>query len=331
MMLWNIAADITINFMLLSEGFKLPKEGILPQGHYGEVTVRNKTVYARDQKTGYDHTAERIYEQLLDICNGDGDGEGQGQGQGDEDSYGSGSGTGGIGDLPQGFDQHEYGQDLSPAEEEEIRKEWKGKLVDAATAAKARGCLPGSIARLVEELLNPKLNWKSILYQYITKDLLYNFTNRRPGKRSWSTGLYFPSEIKENLNIAVTVDCSGSISKKEYQDFISEVVGIANAFEQVNMDLLFWDTDVRLVEKISRANKQKVLDMQPEAGGGTHIGCLKDFYVGKQTPQLMIHLTDGWIESEPSLPWCKHMFVLCEKYSSDEIVKKYGIVAKLED
>jgi len=97
------------------------------------------------------------------------------------------------------------------------------------------------------------------------------------------------------------------------------------------MDLLFWDTDVRLVEKISRANKQKVLDMKPEAGGGTNISCLKDFYTGKQVPQLMIHLTDGWIESEPSLPWCKHMFVLCEKYSSDEIVKEYGLVAKLED
>ena len=48
-------------------------------------------------------------------------------------------------------------------------------------------------------------------------------------------------------------------------------------------------------------------------------------------PTFVVHLTDGWIEPEPNLPWCKHMFVLCEKYSSDEIVKEYGIVAKLED
>lgn len=327
--LWNIATDMAINWLIIHDGLKLPEQGIVPD-HYGNVKL-----------PGIDHTfnvedkcADELYEELLNEipeceCNchsSQQNSNSSGGQQQQNDCCPCGS---------YGFDQHEYAEGLSDAEREEISKEWKNKLVEAATAAKAKGKMPGGIERLVDDLLNPKLNWKSLLYQYLTKDLLYNHTYRKPGRRSYSVRdasgkpLYFPSEIKENLNIAVTVDTSGSISIKEYQEFITEVSGIANAFDQINMELLFWDTQVQKVVKITRNNKNTLMNIEPTGGGGTYIGCLMDHYQGKQPPQLMVHLTDGYIESYPQLPWSKHLFVLSKQYSTDNIVKDYGIVTTL--
>jgi predicted metal-dependent peptidase len=289
--------------MILSEGFSLPKGVLIP---------KNDSVYSINGKNGTfeidveEKSAEEIYEYLssntdkIDV-------EALGEGQ---------------------FDSHEYGDHLSEPEKQAIAKEWQGKLVDAATAAKARGKLPSYIDRMMDDILNPKLNWKALLYQYLTKDILYNFTFKRPGRRSYSTGFYMPYEIKENLNITCTIDCSGSISKTEYTEYMSEIIGIANAFEQINMDIIFWDTEIRQVEKVTRGNQQKLLEMEIPGGGGTYISCLDEHFKDIRPPQLMVHLTDGYVESSPKLPYSKHLFVVSE-HGDQSIVEQHGKVFKI--
>lgn len=315
-MLFNISADLLINWMITKEHYELPEGVLLPQpnGDYIIETPEKQIEINVDGKT-----AEEIYDILnkeLPPCPSPKPGDGEGNG-----SYRG---------MAPGFDEHFYGEDLSESEKRVVEKEWKGKLVDAATAAKTRGRLPAYMERLLDDLLHPKLNWKSILYQYLTKDLLYNFTYRRPGRRSYSTGIYTPMEIKENLDITVTIDCSGSISKKEYTEFVSEVIGIANAFEQIKMNLLYWDTDVQNEIEVTRANQKDIIDAEIPGGGGTTISCLKDRYTAERPPQLMVHLTDGYIENNPDLPYSKHLFVL-SKGGQDNIVQNYGIVTKLEN
>jgi predicted metal-dependent peptidase len=183
---------------------------------------------------------------------------------------------------------------------------------------------------LLEELFHPKLNWKAILYQYITKDILYNHTFARPGKRSYATGFYMPQEIKENLNITVTVDTSGSISIDEYVQFMSEVMGIANAFQQINMNILHWDTQVRYDTKVTRNNKQTILTMTPQGGGGTTMSCLGKYFEGRQNPVLMVHLTDGYTENDIKLPHSKHLFIVSKK-GSVNTVEKYGLAIQIRD
>lgn len=304
MMIWNVATDIAINNMILGEGFHLPEGGLLPR--YNEITLPVQDGDDVVVKNISKKTANEIYEQLMkDLPEGDAEGMG-------------------------GFDEHQYGDgEMSEEERDALEKEWRGKLVDAATAAKARGKLPGGMERVIDDLLNPKLNWKALLYQFITRDIVYNYTMAKPGRRSYGSGVYMPTTLKENLNIAVTIDTSGSISNEEYRDFISEVSGIAGAFGQVNMDLLFWDTRVRAEHKITSGNKKELLEIKPSGGGGTHIGCLADYYQGKQTPQLMVHLTDGYVESQPQLPPSKHLFCLTTKYGTDQVVKDYGITVNL--
>jgi len=342
MMTWNIACDMLINYMILQEGFELPTGILIPDGSTYTLPIQGSSDLVIDVKG---KVAEEVYEELeqhLPKCkcpchsekcsvkpeDGDSDDDDDGDGDGDGDGDNSGCGCG----CPSyGFDSHEYHDgELSETEKQAIEKEWKAKLVDAATSAKARGKLPANMERLIDGLLNPKLNWKAILYQYITKDILYNHTYKKPGRRSHATGIYMPSEIKENLEVTVTVDTSGSISNTEFTEFMSEVSGIANAFEQINMKILFWDTRVQSEYTVTRGNKNKLAEIPVAGGGGTYISCLDDYYQGKRPPQIMIHLTDGHIEYNPKLPYSKHLFVLGSNSTSD-IVKNHGLVTKLEN
>jgi len=349
MQVWNIATDMLINSMILKDKFQLP-DGVLIPFDYSKEKYKLPLPSGEIEIDVSGKVAEQIYEEIEEhipkcecnchsqgsSCSSDEDEDASdGTGQSDDSNNNQDNHKHGESDnccdCPSyGFDIHDYGEGLTEAEKQAVEKEWKGRLVDAATAAKAKGNLPGHLGRLVDELLHPKLNWKAILYQYITKDILYNFTYRRPGKRSYSTGVYMPTEVKENLNIVVTIDTSGSISKKEYTEFMSEVVGIANAFEQINMDVLHWDTEVRKETKVTRNNQKELIEGEIPGGGGTHIGCLKDYYAHKQTPMFMVHLTDGWVEYAPELPACKHLFVI-SKHGTDQHLKNKGIVINIED
>ena len=308
MFMWNVACDMLINWMISIEGFELPKEGILPKyGSTYEIPFKD-TKLVVDVK---DKTANEVYELLQKEAEANGGGQGEG----------SCGGEGG--DLPKGFDQHDYGEGLTDDEVRQVEKEWKGKIADAYVAAreKYRGDIPGYLKRLVEELLHPKLPWKPLLYQYITKDIPFNSTYRKPGRRTYSTGVYMPSEVKENLNVLVTVDCSGSISTDEYQEFISEIHGIASAFEQIDMRLLHWDTQVNLDKKITRVNKNELLETEVTGGGGTRMGCVKEYIEDNNinNPTISVHLTDGYVEDYPEVTMGQHLFVISKGGSPDRV------------
>ena len=112
---------------------------------------------------------------------------------------------------------------------------------------------------------------------------------------------------------------------------MSEVYGIANAFEQINMTLLYWDTQVNKELTINRSNKKDLLDAEIVGGGGTYLSCVADYIKRKNKPQpsISVHLTDGFIESSPTLVGSSHLFVLTKGGDSSRI-KKYGKVATLD-
>tara|TARA_Y100000296_G_scaffold62377_1_gene72435 strand:- start:629 stop:1894 length:1266 start_codon:yes stop_codon:yes gene_type:complete len=332
-LIWNIATDIAINWIIRNEGFQLPEEGIIPdqrgwvtlQSEDGDVKIRA----TKDDGAGnmIEKTADELYEELLDKLPECKCGCHSGKGKGGKGTSSTGHCCPCQGNY--GFDEHQYGDDMNNADQEATAKEWRGKLVDAATAAKARGKLPGGIARIVDELLNPKLDWRTMLYQYITKDIPYDFSMRKPGRRSYSTGVYLPEVIKENLDICCTVDTSGSISKEEYREFATELMSIANSFQQIKMNIIYWDTEVTGEIDVSRSNKEDILDTSFLGGGGTEMSCLGRHFYKKQPPKLMVHLTDGFIERDPDLPSCKHLFVI-PKHGTGDRIEKYGPVADLK-
>lgn len=72
-----------------------------------------------------------------------------------------------VRDAPPSYGDSGGPNDIS---EKENENEWKIALSQAASQAKSMGDFPASLERLVNRILNPKLDWRDLLdrfYQYL--------------------------------------------------------------------------------------------------------------------------------------------------------------------
>lgn len=326
MMLWNIATDLVINCMITSDGMSLPEGVCVPDSNgEWEFTGKNKK---KVKIQIADRTAEEVYDDIVTDCehiqsemageNGEGSYKGQIDSHlpGDENDKGESTGKG-----------------RTEADVKANQEAWKKKTSEAVTAAKMRGKMSASIEREFDGILNPKIDWRKKLSQYITRELPVDYTMARPGRRYYTTGIYYPSVKRENLEVIVGIDISGSIGGEEYVKFISECVGIASSFEQINMRLIWWSTYVDPKDDIliTPQNKNDITNYIPHGGGGTEMSCFAD-YIEKMgyNSRVYVILTDGYIETKPKMPNGNALFVLSD-HSQDDIVQNYGDVTRLRD
>ena len=318
-MIWNIASDMVINYILGQEGFKVPKAGINPD-RSGKVTVGGKdyNVAGKATEEVYDElfaNATKIHIQMA----GGGNGEDKNNGHGGFDVHIEGKG--------------EDGEEMSQAEKSEMESKWKKVIIEAATNARARGKLPGCVESLVDKILNPVIDWRSRLQKFITNEIPVDYTNRLPGRKFYGTHVWFPRILRENLNVFVSVDVSGSTMPDRVY-FISEVMSILNSYEQIKARLIFWDAHVDPDNdfEVTRYNKDTLCDLKiKNCNGGTRMSCYKE-YCDEKNYKSTIHLifTDGEIEPDPELPSGNILFIL-SKNGSDSVVKEYGPVCKITD
>ena len=325
-MLWNMATDWAMNWLLKQEGFMLPKGALIPDD-YGNIEIPTKK--GKNKKIDISKfTAEEVYDHLLQEVETIKQAYGTGK---DDGSYKGGFDKHLPGD--QGSDGESTGKGKHTSDYKANEEKWKGKTTEAAVHAKSRGHLPSSLERLIGNILEPKVDWRKMLHQFITKDLPVNYTMRTPGRRFHSTGVYMPSVVKENLEIVCAIDVSGSISDEEYNQFIGELLGIAGSFEQIKMRCIWWSTyvDERDDVEVSRGNEEAIRNHKVHNSGGTNLSCIKD-YVEKKgiTSKVFVYLTDGYVESKPQLTSGKHLFVI-SRGGDQKILEQLGTCCSLAD
>lgn len=212
--IWNIATDLVINFMLMDEGLRPPKDILLPD-HRGIYTFQSGKTGSNIQIDLNNKNAEQVYEDLIKHAKVikqivKADGEGNYEGQLDGHIQGDGDDKG---------DSQNKGKTDSDIKSNENK--WKQKAIEGATQAKMRGTISASMERMLNEMLEPVVDWRQKLFSYVTNDLPVDYTMRTPSRRFISTGVYTPTVIKENLELIVGVDISGSIGNDEYVEFMS--------------------------------------------------------------------------------------------------------------
>ena len=207
---WNIACDYAINDLVLKE-FKLP-QGVLYNPDYA------------------DKSAEWIYDRLPEAeC--------------------------GRGCSERTLDSHEEWTDWGKSTEHEkngqnglegsLDQDWRERVAQAASQARMQGKLPGHLETVVNGILQPKLDWKTILRDMITSCAKSDFQLVPPNKKHLWRGLYLPSLTGEEISIGVGIDSSGSISDEEVRDFLSELQGICDSYENYTVYLFVADTHIR--------------------------------------------------------------------------------------
>lgn len=227
---WNKAADYVINKLLVDEKI----------GKFIEGGCLSNDLYNAGKGT-----SEGIYNILPDDEGSDGAG---------------GSGIGGT------------GQDLedaegSPAEQAQEAAEWRVKVAQAAQAAKMMGKMSVTMQRLVDEVLQPKVDWREVLQRFLQRAKTDTRSFARPNRRFLAQGLYLPTVSGETLGeVAVALDCSGSIGARELNEFAAELTAIHEDLRPSKLHVLYFDSSVSKYETFS---PDDVLVIGTDKTGGT--------------------------------------------------------------
>ena len=275
---WNYAGDAWINDML------------------DDCNVGQRIPNTVDMKGSKDKTTETIYDELPDSPNG-----------GSSGASGSGSGNG-ESDWDNGLGDDIMQEDLTESEIKEIEANGKVEIAQAAQAAKARGKLPGKLAEIVADIINVKTPWYDILERYMTDCVKQDYTWTKPNRKHIGSGVYLPSMASEPAmgELAIQVDVSGSISKRELDYYNGHLSRIIKQCNPSKVHVLYTDTDVQKYVEFEQG-----ADVQLEfySGGGTDMPAGFDYLNEKGIcPQVFVCLTDGYtgFGEPPDYPvvWC---------------------------
>ena len=272
--IWNIAADIVVNDLILrNTSFALPEGAIIDHAYQ-------------------DKSVEFIYECLLK------------NNKYKQRKYQLKIAD--IGDNPESSKE----SILSESEKLEIESYWRDKIQvlknsDALSnpdkyGSNSTGGLPAGFEREVENILEPEINWRHALWKYV---------GRTPAdfddldRRFLYKGLYLEGLMSEALEVSVCVDTSGSVSRELIDQFVGEINGILSSYPHVKCDFFFCDCALSGPFEVSSIDEVPAL----KGGGGTSfVPFFK--YLEKNSNNLMgaqkvsIYLTDGYEEFPDFVP-----------------------------
>lgn len=201
------------------------------------------------------------------------------------------------------------GEEMSEEEKKTLADEIKQATIQAAQAA-GEG-VPDAIKRMISELVAPKMDWRDILRTQLESSLKNDFTFMRPSKRSGE--VLFPGMNKdEELNIAVALDTSGSISQTMLRDFLSEVQGIMDQYQSYKVCIFQFDTEVYDVDEFTSDDGRTMDEYQLKGGGGTDFEVVFNYMEQNGIePDQLVMFTDGYPwGSWGNADYCDTLFVV---------------------
>ena len=202
-----------------------------------------------------------------------------------------------------GFDDHDWegAKEISAEDRKQLEKEIDQALRSGAIAAtKLHGKGGGGMNREIEEMLEPKVDWREQLREFVKSLCTAKDTSswRRVNRRYLAGDVYMPSMIGEKVgHIAIGIDTSGSQGAREISECIAEVKGIVEEVAPEKIDLIYWDSEVANHEQYEgSAITNIVRETQVKGGGGTDPRCMAVYLKEKGIkPECIINLTDGYI------------------------------------
>jgi predicted metal-dependent peptidase len=202
-----------------------------------------------------------------------------------------------------GFDVHDWdgAEELSDEEKKALEKEIDQAIRQGMVAhAKQNGKSMSDMAREFGELTEPEVDWREQLREFVTATCSAKDASswRRVNRRYIGNDIYMPSLIGERVgHLVIGVDTSGSIGGAELNDFMSEVMGVAEMVHPEKVDLIYWGSRVvQHEEYLANELDGLMQSTNPRGGGGTDPDCMAQYLKEKNIrPEATIILTDGYV------------------------------------
>jgi len=276
--LWNEAGDYAINPILTEAGFVLPGTPLLDPEYRGL-------------------TAEQIYEVLKNSRASDEgddapeDAETPNTGDGENTAEDSGSGTRDP-SADQNSDEVERpGAVLDAPDPAQQEAEWQVAVKQATQAAQMMGQLPGGIALAVEEVMKPRVDWKSILRRFVQQSATADYSWRMPNRRYIAGGLYLPELRSESMPTLIVVVDSSASTQAALPTFKAELQSIVEECQPESTIVIMADATVQRVDEIQRGDP---IEFNVEGFGGTDFRPAFEHVDREQlNPACLIYLTDA--------------------------------------
>lgn len=251
--LWNIAADISVNNLILTERkFSLPTQAVIDNKYSNMSTEK---IYEELKKKMKKMTPWQMQKMFDNMYN-------------DKSKWSKSKGQKG----------------------QEQEAKWKNIGKQAMEQAKLKGNLPEGLTRLFKEL-EPKEDWRQILLQYVQN--YWNDYSFNPVDRRFLDEDFALPDIKSGEKIdwiAVAIDTSGSIDDKQINHFVSELKAILSCYDKVKVKLTFCDAETTPFEELEEFDLTKI---KPVGGGGTDFRpVFKLIKQENNDPVCLIYFTD---------------------------------------
>jgi len=194
----------------------------------------------------------------------------------------------------------------------QIKDEIKEAMINAAQAAGA-GNVPAGVERLIKEITEPKMNWREILRQQIQSTIKSDYTFMRPSRKGWHTGAVLPGmNFDTTIDVAISLDMSGSIGNVQAQDFLGEVKGIMDEYKDYNIKIWCFDTEVYNEDDFSADDGREITEYEIAGGGGTNYMVNWQYMKDNDIqPKKFIMFTDGYAwDSWGEEDYCDTVFLI---------------------
>lgn len=359
--LWNIATDAQMNWALTRDGFKLPKEGIIPSPEGEWVIPDTGDVIKVVDAKGYPLSCEEIYDQLVKVVKNppkDQKGGGKGQKQKSDSQgkpeKGEGEATEGSGwdeileKLDNKTDKHltdeeakRVNKDVEEAlTEEELKQLERERIADLRAGQEeekrkgsaTRGVGTGSIRGVIKKSIPVHVDWKGIIRRYLVGANSSAKTWLKPNIRGLAGGYSAPGKTQTNLKLDAifALDTSGSIGDAQLQQAAGFAKQMAAAATNLNVRIVLWHSTAYYMSQplTSKGALESTLTKIVTQSGGTYISSVAAMLQkNKITPKVTIYITDGYTEDNPAVPPGERLFVVVNSQALQDDSTKAKIEA----
>lgn len=300
--LWNIANDYAVNGDLRKHkiGQFITTVPALWDAKYDGLSSEEiyDQLWENAEKINIDSLLSRVIDEHLD-----------GSGSGDQDSDDEGDSS-----RPR----------LTAEQRAQIRDEFREAVLSAAAQTNDAGQIPLGVRRIIQDLTEPKMNWRELLRMQLESTIKNDWTWLRPSRRGWHLDAVMPGlKNDEMIDIAVMIDASGSMTETMLRDILSEIQGIMESFPAFRIHLAAFDTEVHEPQVFDSDNLDSITDYQVNGGGGTDFDCFYQYLKDQEIePKRLVVFTDGY----PNGSWgdenyCDTVWIL---HGTTTIVPPFG-------
>ncbi len=329
--IWNIAADIVVNEVILGTSFKVPPDTAV-EPRYAEMSVEqvyvkllNSAARLTAPKPGPEETGSSGEQQDAESpgsggCNDEGDAREEPR----QSRLVSALQTiyPATPDVCEGRGQDKPGE---RARQKNLEGYWRRAMTRAQTvekmSARNQGDAPAGLELEIDQVVNPQLDWRVLLWRFMARTPC-DFTGF--DRRFVHSGLYLDHLEGDSLTVHIAMDTSGSIDDYELSQFRAEIESIVRCYAHIDAKLYFVDAEVYGPYPLSHdAHITRAI-----GGGGTSFAVFFEHIeadLDPFAPTLCIYFTDGYGDFPEQPPAVPVLWVVTDE-ASDEY--PFGEVAR---